>query len=737
MNKLCILFVILITTTLIPQQSGGWKIYTSLKSVNDVTFFGDNIWAATTGGAFRYSPSDSSYSKYSKVDGFLGVNLTAISHDNYGTIWFGSSNGSIDFITNGSSNAGNIPDIFNSDKSNKQINSLEQAGDTIIASHDFGISLIDPKKKILFDTYFKFDSLTSNTKVNYAVKYDRIYAANNFGVIVQKQGATNLSAPESWVVYTTDNGLLSNTVYKIQKYNGVILAATSLGISMFNGTAWQNFDGSLINKDITDFYASNDSLYIVEGQTNVYVYANNTLSPLYSIPSIHKIFFKDKIYSATSEGIYYKNGDSFASIFPNSPKANQFLHLTFDQSNTLWVASGSDRTGIGFFSMKDEQWTNYDKVLYPVLPNNAYFTNYTSPDNSVYFGDWGNGYARIRNNNISVFDRNVTGMKGIDKNINFVVVTGFANDSKNDLWILNFGASDRKNLTLSKNDSTFYHFAVPAISNAYTNEEYNLIIDQYDTKWFTINMETQKLLVYFNENKTIDNTDDDKSGTLSNFGVITSLLVDKRGDIWVGTSLGAYILSNTGSVLSSKPQVSSNSIFTLRQQTINCMLVDPINQKWIGTNEGLLLVNSDGTSLIAAYTTKNSPLLSNIIRSIAIDESTGRLFVATDEGIASFNTPSIKPLESFSGLNMYPSPFKLNGTGKILTIDGLIRDTDIKILNISGKLIKQFSSPGGRTAYWDGKDDSGKEVSSGIYIIVAFDKEGNNVATGKIAVLKE
>ena len=46
-------------------------------------------------------------------------------------------------------------------------------------------------------------------------------------------------------------------------------------------------------------------------------------------------------------------------------------------------------------------------------------------------------------------------------------------------------------------------------------------------------------------------------------------------------------------------------------------------------------------------------------------------------------------------------------------------------------------SPGGLVAYWDGRDDDGNLVSSGVYIVIAFDQEGNSVETGKIAVLRE
>ena len=72
-----------------------------------------------------------------------------------------------------------------------------------------------------------------------------------------------------------------------------------------------------------------------------------------------------------------------------------------------------------------------------------------------------------------------------------------------------------------------------------------------------------------------------------------------------------------------------------------------------------------------------------------------------------------------------------------MTIEGLVKNSDIKILTISGKLVKQFTSPGGRVAYWDGRDNSGNLVSSGIYLVVAYDTEGNNVTTGKVAVLRK
>ena len=220
-------------------------------------------------------------------------------------------------------------------------------------------------------------------------------------------------------------------------------------------------------------------------------------------------------------------------------------------------------------------------------------------------------------------------------------------------------------------------------------------------------------MFYFNENKTYDDPSDDRSDYLTtsdglNTNDISDVVVDKRGDVWVATSLGVNIITNTSGIpTSGSAGLRISSVFSLRQQSVNAIAVDPLNQKWIGTNEGLLLVNSDGSRLLASFTSQNSALLSNQIRSIAIDNNNGIVYVGTDEGLTSFETPYIQPVESYEELFIYPNPFYVNSSNNLLTIDGLVQDTNIKILSISGALITEFSSPGGRTAYWDGKDDNG------------------------------
>ena len=737
-----ILFACLYNSLVFPQSLGGWQTYTEMKDVEAIQPEPKGFWAASSGGAFFYNKDDQSYKALRKSNGLNGAQLTSTTIDSSGNIWFGSQEGIIDIYNPETNTIKSLLDIYNSNKNPKQINELVTIGDTIYASTDFGITLIDPEKLILYDTFFRLGTFPSNIRVNSILKAGKIYAATDYGVAVQKDGTINLSAPESWSVYQTADGLPSDKVEKLVKFNNSIIAATDKGLSSFDGIKWSPFLPQFNNTDIIDLLVSKDTLFISNINT-VYAYSNGNLTNYLSTSEkLTKISYSPELGllagSSTTGVIEKKNNTAF---YPNGPKANQFWGIDIDNSGNLWCASGVDVSGIGFYKYDGDKWTNYDKTNTPQIQTNAYFT-VKSFGSDVLFGSWGQGFLSITDNTYKVFNTYNTEMQGIKEGTNFLVISDFGKDSKGNLWILNFAAADQKTLVMVTPDSSWYYFSIPVSSNQYIAQNKGMVIDQYDTKWFYSQDKNRPGLFYFNENGTYSDAKDDISGYINgsnglNSNTINSILVDKRGDIWVGTGLGVNIISNNGSVLSSKPELSISTIFTLRQQTINCMAVDPINQKWIGTNQGLLLVNSDGTSLLASYDSKNSPLPSDAIRSISIDDNSGTVYVATDAAITSFKTAAIKPQDSFTSLFVYPSPLILDGGNNRLTISGLVVDSDIKILSITGKLISEFSSPGGNVAFWNGKDMNGNFVSSGIYLVIASDKEGNNAVAGKIAVIRK
>ena len=742
--KIIFLFVFTISN-LLPQQFSNWKNFTDMKLVSGVQFSDGEIWAASDGGAFKFIIDENSFKTFTKADGLQGITLTSLTIDSSGRVWFGSKSGVLDIVNDKTGSFKVILDIANSNQINKRINYLNTFSDTIIVSSDFGVSLIDANSFLFFDTFFKFGNFTTNTRVNYTNKFGLLYVCTDEGVAIQKEGATNLSAPESWNVYTTSNGLPSNKALKVIKYQGDIIVSTDKGLSKFNGVLWQPFIQQFNDKVISDLTASGDSLLILS-ENIIYIYKNNTVQEFFApqFPTSRFTLNNDgNIVGATNNGILYLTASlSDSYLVPNGPAANQFLSITVGENGILWSASGRDGAGVGFYTFDKKIWNNYNRNTTPALPSNDVYRVYASPDNIGYLGTWGHGFVRTDETKFETFNQYNSGMQGIPENPDFLVITGFTTDSRNNLWILNFAAADRKTLSMLTPDSVWYHFSIPAAQNRTLNQHFNLDIDPYDTKWYSSNDASRKGIYYFNEMKTYDDASDDRSGFFTtvdglNSNEIRSITVDRRGDVWIGTGLGVNVISNTSSITSSNGEaLRISSVFSLRQQSINAIAVDPLNQKWVATNQGLLLVNSDGSRLIAALDSKNSPLLSDKIISIAIDDNAGIVYAATENGLTSFETPFIKPAESFDKLFVYPNPYYIPDGSKLLTIDGLIRDTELKILTIDGRVVSQFFSPGGRTAYWDGRDDDGNLVNSGVYLIVAFDRDGNNIVTGKVAVLR-
>jgi len=737
-------FFFLVCVTAHPQIITSWKNYSSFNNVSDAIVTSEGIWGGTSGGVFYYAFKDSSFKTFTRTEGLNGSPVTAVAKDSSGNIWFGSQNGAIDVYNPSSNTFKNIYDIFNSERTEKRINAIAVYGDTAFVSTSFGLSIINTKTFGIYDTYFKFGNFPSNIEVNYSYKKDNIvYAATVSGVAVQKAGTTNLVAPESWNTFTTANGLKSNNALKLGEYHDSVFVETDRGFSRFAETNWQSFLPQFDDTYPPDFKTANDTIFVLFN-SQVFYYTNGKSDRYFYLVVLGTLKLpyvqngKILLLSNSRAALFNKYTGASISIIPNCPTANNFFDLAVDQTGNLWTATGEAAGGIGFFKFDGTLWKLFNQSNSPLL-SDAFHKVSVGNDNSVYFANWGRGFIKIKNDStIQSYSTTNTPLIGTVKDPTYLVVADMKTDSKNNLWILNLDAADKKILSVLTIDSTWYLFSNQSDPNV--NQYRKLLIDQFDTKWFTTSNPGKSGLYYFNEKASLSNTADDRSGYVTglNNNSIFSLALDKRGDVWVGTNLGANIISNPSAILSSSASaLKISSVFTLRQQAINCIAVDAINRKWVGTNQGLIVTSSDGTSILATFDKRNSPLLEDQIKAITIDEKNGIVYAAVDGGLTAFYTTALAPNTTFSSIETSPSPFLIGKNSALLTIDGLIKDSEIKILSISGNLIHQFSSPGGRIAFWDGRTDDGKFVNSGVYLIIAYDKEGNSVATGKVAIIRQ
>jgi ligand-binding sensor domain-containing protein len=255
--------------------------------------------------------------------------------------------------------------------------------------------------------------------------------------------------------------------------------------------------------------------------------------------------------------------------------------------------------------------------------------------------------------------------------------------------------------------------------------------DWFGNIWMIVNPSQGGGLYVFNkeQNAFAYLTENVNSGALPNRNV-RSIAMDRDGLVWVGTELGVcYFYSPTESAI--KPIFESR--FLLRDDKVTAIAVDGGNRKWMGTERGVWLFNAIGEEMIYNFTTENSPLLSNVIRDIEIDGKTGEVFFVTDKGISSFRSDATSGEYATQKIKIFPNPVVSTFSGTV-GITGLATDAQVKITDISGKLIWQAQANGGM-ATWNVQDYNGRRAATGIYLVFAATSDGSESEVGKIAVV--
>jgi len=307
------------------------------------------------------------------------------------------------------------------------------------------------------------------------------------------------------------------------------------------------------------------------------------------------------------------------------------------------------------------------------------------------------------------------------------------------------------NIYAKTSDSIWTGFVNPSfVSGAYFE---NIAIDNFNTKWAALSRYSgYKGLYFFNENNTLNNPSDDISGKydISAFSVQTVyyVTVDKNNVVWVTTNNGVFTIDNPLGAIQNPsnppaPQkigiISGNLKVPFTESSIT-MAVDVLNEKWIGTeSNGVFHLSEDGSTLIEQFNITNSPILSNTINSIVISGKTGKAYFGTLYGLSSIQTNAIQPVDKFEKIICKPNPYLIpSSKNPTLTIDGLVENSTIKIITLNGEVVAEYSARQGRIDdQWNGTDKNGNFVPTGIYIVVAYNKDGSKVGTGKIAVIRK
>ena len=173
----------------------------------------------------------------------------------------------------------------------------------------------------------------------------------------------------------------------------------------------------------------------------------------------------------------------------------------------------------------------------------------------------------------------------------------------------------------------------------------------------------------------------------------------------------------------------------LGTEIITSVAVDGANRKWVGTySSGAYLLSEDGSAKLLNHTEENSPLLSNTIVSIDIDDKTGEVWFGTSKGVISVRGDATLGGEQFGDVYTFPNPVRETYQGNV-TITGLMRNTEIRITDVSGNLVYKTVSEGGQ-ATWDLRTYNGDRVSTGVYLVFCSSEDGTAALVTKMLVIR-
>ncbi len=723
---------------------GDWKSYTDMKNVRSVTSDGTTIWAATSGGIFQFNPTDSSYQKFVNSDGLSTNDATTIFVDSFGNVWIGQQSGNIDVYNPKKNNWRYITDIIRSGKTNRSINNFFQSGDTMYIATGFGAVVFSISRFEFSDTFTRFASLIEPIVSSVRVYQNRVFAATTSGIVVSKPGSTNLIAPESWEILSNNS-----TVNNFAEFNGGLYASSTVGMIQFQNNNWNVVNG--LTTAVRIISSVDTSLVFVDGNSVKSLNGSNSVSVI-----------NDGIPATVSSGAMTKQRRVFLGyissgigswnqtlqweyFLPNGPNSNSFPQIVVDENGMVWSVSGSSQ-GSGFYSFNGSQWRNYTTANTPMLLSKDCFAIELGPNNSKWISTWGGGLVLVDKNNnvVKVFNQNTPGFVGVSENTNYIVPGKIAVDRNGNVWVPIFRAADfSKTIWKMKPDSTWESFSGFPYGS-FPDYMFGVVIDQNNTKWFIntvpTNFSRSATIAYFNESRNIP-------GAQNGWGVITeddgasdlhsqSMVIDKENDVWIATSKGITIITE---INNPKSRVSKIFLNFIADQYINWITIDAQNNKWIATSsKGVFVVSQDGRQLLNQYTVENTngKLADNNVISLAFDKKRGIMYFGTDKGLSSIEVPAIETQSTFSSISLSPNPIYLPEHQSV-EIRGLVDESSVKILALNGKVISQFSAQGGGRAFWNCRDGEGRLVASGIYIVVAHNRAGDQVATSKIAVIQK
>ncbi len=781
MKKISLLLPFLLFLTLLSAQQipiGGWQEHLSYKNALSVAEGNGWVYCVTTSGIFNFRKSDNSMNRLSKVNGLSDIEGVVVNYNPYNNKFLiAYKNSNLDIIEVGQ--IINISDIKTKPIiGNKSINNIYFINQFAYLSCGFGIVVLDTERNEIKDTYYIGPSGAAINVKDITSDGTYIYAATETGIYKALLSNPNLANYSSWTmindvasgidlptgIYNTITSFFGKVYTNFSK-NLMTGAYNEDSIFVFDGSTWSHFipAGFPVSGSGYITYSlknnNNQLVLVVDGSINTFnsslagtgyyagYFSDLTRAKAAALDNTGAIWLADTKYGLVS----WKPGVGYEYRYPNGPSSEQSLNMVVSK-NQVYVAPGGYANFLvdGVYQYKEEQWYNMRTTSTAVSMDSIYdIMNVIIDPNDpkkLYAAAWGQGVLEI-NDGMAVKMNNSTNssLQGLMlPGYNPVNTYGLAFDEGGSLWVTNSGVQNALSYRTSSGAWGPSLNFQPIIGLVNLEQ---VIVDKDDQKWAVLSNGGGGILVYKGSGAPVLNSNVKKlTVTAGNGGLPSNLIYclakDQDDEIWVGTDKGIAVFYSPENVFTGGNfdaqqiliEQDGHVQILLETENVLSIAIDGSNRKWIGTsNSGVFLMSADGSTQIQHFDVSNSPLFSNTVKSIAINQETGEVYFGTTKGIISYRGTSIEGFEGFTDVYAFPNPVKHDYAGPI-AIKGLMNNSTLKITDISGTLVYETKSEGGQ-AIWYGTNFKDERVSSGVYMVFCTSEDGSTKAVTKILVI--
>lgn len=749
-----IAFFLLAATLMGQQPVGTWSDHLRYNTSSAIAVSDQKIFASTGNSLLVFDKQYNELKKLSKVNGLSETGISTVAwSDEYNILIVAYKSSAVDLVFTNS--VYNINDIKNAATGEKTINRIRTADRYAYLASELGIIVVDLVKKEIRDTWKPSPGTMRNTVYDIAFGDNKVFAATDLGV---------------WYAGISDQGLAYFGNWKQIES----VPSTKCSLAVFsNGKLFVNIEGPLQDGDYIYSVSNETALFShmngvhnrsIENTAGGFIVTSSGSARFYNsrgslektiesygwgepdicqtIADGNDIWLADKKYGLVRED---KTG-SFTSLTLNSPYSDNSSSISSLNGKTIICAGGADnrwnRLGIEFrFSVFDNN--KFTGILSGQHTDAMRSCIDPSDNRHYYISSWGDGLFEYRDDNLvnhfeasnSPLGNDIDGTGGIR-------IGGLAFDKSGNLWLSRSGTPGR--IFIHKKDGGWIDYPVhvdsPVLGDIISTSEGQMwILLPGGGGVFVLDYNGTPDLFTDDRYKRIQLTDSE-----GNYFSPYSFTEDLDGNVWVGTDKGPVVYFNTGNITGTSPVAyrikiprndgSGFADYLLGSENITSIAVDGANRKWLGTaGSGVYLVSAAGNEVLKSLNSKNSPLFSDSLSAVAVDNKSGEVWFGTSSGILSVRDLATSGENGFSNVYSFPNPVREDFEGNV-TITGLMRDSQVKITDVGGNLVYETFSVGGQ-ASWDLNTFNGRRVVTGVYLVFCSSADGSQSCVTKILVV--